>query len=136
MGISGRILLLTPNPSLLARDVLHIRLVAQLAYPLVVALVRFACVDLLSRRRIEPFLAHVAFAPLEDLNQVQAEGRPHGRGKLPGFERLHGLLEFRHELPRADPAELAAARRRAGVLGVGACQAREVLALLDAALER
>ena len=70
-------------------------------------------------------------APLDHLDQVEAEGGAHRLGDLARLQRGRRPLELRHEVARHDPAEIAAARRGGGVVGVEPRELREVGALDD-----
>src|SRR3989454_163454 len=74
-----------------------------------------------------------ARADVQDPDRVEAEGRAHGLGRhLALLQREERLLELRDQFPRADPAEVAALRRGAGILGGLLGELGEVLAGLGA----
>src|SRR5258706_15895237 len=61
----------------LVKPQLDVRLIAQLAQPLLVGLVGLAIAQRVARLRAPPFRGDVARAALEHLNEVVAEGRAH-----------------------------------------------------------
>src|SRR5690606_25879893 len=69
--------------------VLDVGAVAQLAQPVLVALLDAPLAQRLARLLAQPVGRALVGAPLDDLDQVHAEGRAHGIAQLPRRERVH-----------------------------------------------
>ena len=104
---------------------LHVGGVAQFAQPVGVGLFRLALTDRLTCRSI------AATEPSDRGGPAPESGDSRIRcdrvADLTVLQAVHGALEFRHGLARADPAEIAALRRRT-ILRVGLRELREVAA--------
>src|SRR5690606_26448603 len=75
--------------------------------------------------------AFLAFAHLVEANDVPAEIRADGSRHLAELERVERLLERGIERAAADPTEIAARGRGAGIVGVLRRERREILAVAD-----
>ena len=69
---------------------------------------------------------------IEHLQDVPAEFAAKRWAELAERRFVHHFLELRHHLSGADPAEISALQRRAAIVGIGARNLREVVAVFEA----
>src|SRR6185369_11915497 len=87
---------------------LNVRLVAQLAQPVLICLVGLALAQRLARDQPLALRRDAAGPTLDDLDQVPAERTLHRLADFARLQRIHRALKLRHRVARIDPAQIAA----------------------------